>query len=370
MRLSAWLVAAALAAAIVLAPQPARAVTDQQVTQAIEKAKEWLINQGASGTWPQEEGRFPGGRSDMVLYTLAYIGENPSGTMIETALAAAMNRPCETTYVRALRTLALAAIQKRLTGAKRTQIRNALAADVKWLIEAQGSHGGWNYQSSHGGAGRFDFSNTQLAILALWQAHEVGIEVPNGVWQRSQTLYYKAQHDDGSWNYGDLTHKIDGAGSPGYGSMTAAGLASVYILGDMLDSSGGCPCLNGKSAGERAELNRRVDLALTWLGKEFVVDHAPAKPNKPEWQFYWLYAAERVGMAGGCRYFGAHNWYREGAEYFVNTQMAGGGWHNGNIADTCFATLFLYKGRARSCTRNSTWAPRWSGTTTGGTWRT
>ena len=35
MRLSAWLAAAALAAAVVLAPQPARAVTDQQVTQAI-----------------------------------------------------------------------------------------------------------------------------------------------------------------------------------------------------------------------------------------------------------------------------------------------------------------------------------------------
>ncbi len=347
MRQSLLLTAAVLAAAMALAPQPARAVTDEQVTQAIDKAKEWLINQGPGGSWPQEEGRFPGGRSDMALYTLAYIGGNPNHQTIATALEFAMSRSCEATYVRAMRVMALSAVLAKLAEPQRTKVRQALGVNVRWLIEAQGNHGGWNYESLHGGAGvRFDLSNTQMAILALWQASLAGVEIPASVWQRTQNLYYKLQHDDGSWNYGDLTHVVDGAGSPGYGSMTAAGLASIYILADMLDQNGGCPCLMGKSSGERAELNRRVELATAWLGREFVVNHCPGKPNKPEWQFYWLYAAERVGIAGGVRYFGTHNWYREGAEYLVANQEASGAWHNGNIVNTCFAMLFLYKGRA------------------------
>jgi hypothetical protein len=344
-----FLALAAAVAGAILAPSPVQAaasVTDEQVTRAIERAKEWLISQGASGTWPQEEARFPGGRSAMALFTLAYIGENPKGLTISKALEASLDRPCDSTYVRAMRTMALATIQKKLTGPKRTQVRIALTADVKWLIAAQGSHGGWSYESLGGNAARFDFSNTQLAILALWLAHDAGIEVPDSVWRRSQALYYKAQQPDGSWNYGDITHVLEGGTSPGYGTMTAAGLASVYILGDMLDSTGGCPCKNGKSSGDRAELNKRVDLALEWLAKEFVADHVPGKPKKPEWEYYWLYAAERVGIAGGCRFFGTHNWYREGAAYLVGRQDGAGSWNDRNIADTCFAVLFLYKGRA------------------------
>jgi hypothetical protein len=323
-----------------------QAVTDDEVTRSIQMAKEWLLNQGQTGTWPQEEGAYPGGRSDMALLTLAYIGEDPSGKLMTVATAWAVARPSNKTYVRSLRAMALAIIERRLerTGSpKRDAIRAALKADVQWLIRAQGAHGGWNYDPLGGGFGRFDFSNTQMAILALWQAAQVGIEIPDFVWKRSQNLYYALQGRDGAWNYGEPNHREDGDGSPGYGSMTAAGLASVYIIADMLDLASGCPCRDGKSSAVAAEFNRRNDLALDWLSTHFTADRNPGKPNK--WPFYWLYSAERAAQATGYKYFGTHNWYREGAELLVSRQSPDGSWQR-NVADTCFATLFLYKGRA------------------------
>ena len=230
-------------------------------------------------------------------------------------------------------------------GPRRDLVRLALAADAQWLIDAQGSHGGWDYESLHGRDGRFDFSNTQLAILALWQASAAGIEVPPNVWIRAQKLYYSKQQADGSWNYGDPNNKDIGGDTPGYGSMTAAGLASIYICADMLDLASGCPCRDGKSGGDKTELNRRLDIALAWLGKNFAVDRNPNKEGG-NWLYYWLYAAERVGIAAGYKYFGTHNWFKEGATYLVDHQGRDGSWQGGDVAETCFATLFLYKGRA------------------------
>ena len=318
---------------------PVQAVTDEEVVRAIEKAREWLINQGQNGTWPQEDGGYPGGRSNMALHALAYVGEHPNRPVISSAMEASITRGTEKTYVRAFRTMALAILQTKVRSPKREIIHAALAADAQWLVQAQGSHGGWNYDSLHGHAGRFDLSNTQLAILALWQAELGGVEIPDIVWQRAQKLYYDHQQANGSWNYG-------ASNDPGYGSMTAAGLASIYIIADMLDLNSGCPCRGGKSRSEHGDLNRRVELALKWLSDNFKPDQNPGKGG---WMhYYWLYAAERVGIAAGYKYFGSHDWYREGAELLIKSQGDDGSWNAeyGSVVSTCFAMLFLYKGRA------------------------
>ena len=120
---------------------------------------------------------------------------------------------------------------------------------VQQLINAQGDHGGWDYIPLNGGGGRYDLSNTQLAILALREAALVGIEIPEIVWQRTQKLYLDLQKDDGGWNYGsgDKVNTMFGFGTPGYGSMTAAGLATLFITADNLDLASGCPCRGGQS---------------------------------------------------------------------------------------------------------------------------
>ena len=335
--------------AVLAAPRPVLAqggdLTDEAVQRAIDKAKEYLIGLGQNANWPGHA-NFAGGVANMGLFTLAYIGEHPNRPVIGAAMDAAIARASDQVYVRSLRAMALAVLLNKLNGPKRDTVRVALIADTQWLVNAQGKHGGWDYKSLQNHDGRLAFSNTQMAILALWQASLVGVEIPAEVWSRAQALYYKKQQADGSWNYGDNVADWGGGNTPGYGSMTAAGLASVYICADMLDLASGCPCRSGKSGGEKTDLNRHIDQALDWLGREFRVDVNPKWEKRTEYYYYWLYAAERVGIAAGYKYFGTHNWFREGAEYLISQQNADGSWKGGDVADTCFATLFLYKGRA------------------------
>ena len=313
LRVKVLVLAMAIVGAIAL---PAKAVTDEEVLRAIEKAKEWLINQGQSGTWPQEKdygggpGNQIGGRSNMALYALAYVGEHPNRPVISAALEASVARGTEKTYVRSLRTMALAILQTKVKSPRREVIHAALEADAMWLVQAQGSHGGWSYNSLNGSAGRYDLSNTQMAILALWQAELGGVEIPDSVWQRAQKLYYDLQQANGSWNYGQGAPGADiGGRHAGYGSMTAAGLASIYIIADMLDLNSGCPCRGGKSSSDRSDLNRRMEPALKWLSDNFKVNDNPGLESRQggSWPLYWMYAAERVGIAAGFKYFGSHD---------------------------------------------------------------
>ena len=326
---------AALIVATVAVSAPA--ATDAEIHRAIEKGRDWLVSLGPNGTWPQEDAVLPNGRRCVALCTLALLGEDPDSPLMKAAADAAISSGTELTYIRGFRAMALALLQaKTKDTARRDLLRRALQVDALWLVRAQGKNGGWNYTLESKDA-RFDFSNTQLAVLALWQAELAGVEVPDFVWQRAQERYYKAQAPDGSWSYT--------GGNVGYGSMTAAGLASIYIIADMLDLNSGCPCRKGKSTSENAELDRRVDLALKWLGDNFKADQNPIAGG---WKFYWLYAVERVGIAAGYKYFGAHNWYKEGAEALVKTQLGDGAWNGdaGSIVSTCFALMFLHKGQA------------------------
>ena len=324
------------------AAEPAAGVTDDQVQRAIEKAKEWLIGMSQNGKWPQYEEHYAGGTTCMALYTLAYIGEGPNRPVITAALDNVLTAASNSAYVHSMRIMALATLQNKLTGTKRDTVRQAMTADVQWLVNNQHKDGGWDYFDNKA-SDRIDFSNTQMAILALWNAVLAGIEIPPTVWQRTQALYYKKQQQDGSWNYGDPTDAAGGGNTPGYGSMTAAGLATIYICADMLDLASGCPCRNGRSTSDTNELNRRIELAVDWLSKNFQVD---ANPRRGQWHYYWLYSVERVGIAAGYKYFGTHNWFKEGAEFLVAQQSPEGSWQRGDVADTCFATMFLFKGRA------------------------
>ena len=63
---------------------------------------------------------------------------------------------------------------------------------------------------------------------------------------------------------------------------------------------------------------------------------------------YTLYGIERIGAASGRRYFGGKDWFDLGAQYLLSKQHEDGSWSGdrGAIPDTCFALLFLARGRA------------------------
>jgi hypothetical protein len=350
MRKTVFLGLAASLFVVVVAPA-AFAITDEEVVKAIDKAKAWLLSQqGADGAWPEGTppmGTAAYGQSETAFFTLAYMDEHPNKDYMEKALNCVMTRTLDYTYAISMRLMGYAHIRNKFakTSKMHENVDKALKLDALWLEQAQGAHGGWNYVTLSGSDGRFDFSNTQLAILALREAALAGVEIPDGVWKRAQALYFKHQQQDGSWNYGDPANTGMGASTPGYGSMSAAGLASIFITMDNLDLASGCPCRSGASNKTKGDFERRLDLALAWQEKEFKPDQNPKFPGGGgNFKYYWLYAVERVGIAAGYKYFGNHNWYKEGAEQLVKEQGGDGTW--GSLPDTCFATLFLYKGRA------------------------
>ena len=341
-----WIGVVALFPLSVLSRQAA-AATDDEVVRAIERAKEYLINQQqADGSWPKgqyHEGI--DGHTEMALFALIYIRMSPNSSTVEKGLDAALRRPSERTYEVAVRTMALAHVWKRVVGEKQNIVRQALYRDTAWLQMAQGSHGGWDYKSLDGRQGRYDLSCTQLAILALREAALVGVEnIRPVVWQRTQQLYLRLQQGDGSWNYGEHNEEI-GNKTPGYGTMSAAGLATLFITLDNLNVASGCPCRGSTSSKTSDELDRRIDAALAWQEKYFSPAGNPKAPDSQKGRnLYWLYSVERVGIAAGYKYFGTHDWYREGVAHLLKAQKGDGSF--GDLPDTCFATMFLYKGRA------------------------
>jgi hypothetical protein len=332
------------------AASSALAQTDEEVVKAIDKGRAFILSQqGGDGKWPEKSywhSPTPCGHTEISTMTMIYTGSHPlNSDEMSKALDSMMGTQITYTYAVCCRTMAYAYALKKIKspGPRRDAIRLALIADAQWLVNNQKPEGNWGYSVKNP---RPDFSNTQFAILALWEASKVGVEVPASVWQKALTLYLKEQQSDGSWNYGPNTEHT----GAGYGSMTAAGLATIYICSDMLNMAGGCPCIGGKSGGaSRADLDKKIDLALDWLDKNFTVEKNPGGAMN-DWRMYWLYAVERVGMAAGYKYFGSHNWYKEGVVECLSKQNGDGSWPNeaegSTLATTCFATLFLYKGRA------------------------
>ena len=351
----AMLLAAITATALV--PQAALAVTDDDVLKAIERGKEFLIGQqGPEGSWP--EGRFQGaaepcGHTEMALFTLVAIGLHPNRETVAKGLDAVIARKLDFNYAICFRAMALARLQNSFGADKRDLVRAALKNDAMWLMRTQGEKGGWSYDSTKEAhrLGPYDLSNSQMTILALREAALAGVEIPSVIWKKAQDLYYEAQLTDGSWNYRAPKFMPPGAEKSGYGSMTAAGLASIFITSDNLEPARGCPCRNGQSNKTASDVDRRIDSALDWLEKNFNAGGNPKSEhwgNKEGFFPYWLYSVERVGSAAGYKYFGQRNWYKEGAELIVNCQRPDGSWVGGltPFADTCFSLLFLYKGRA------------------------
>ena len=320
------------------------AVTDDEVQKAIEKGRGYLISLARpDGSFGTGDGG-PGGISALVFMTLAYMREHPNRDYMSRGLDFLMNVNPETAmggrqgYAVPIRIMGLAYLQSQvlLVGDKRQTMRLKMMEDIQRLILGQATNGGWRYLLR--GGTDYDFSVSQWPILAFREANLVGIEFPEEPLRKARELYFKMQQDDGGWYYQDKKE-------PASGSMTAAGTASLFIIADVLEPMSGCPCSGGRSQSKTGEIERRIDSALAWLSKHFATDTNPKAENVGKGRtLYWLYCVERVGIAAGYKYFGNHNWYREGAEAVIKKQAPNGSW--GDVPDTCFALLFLYKGRA------------------------
>lgn len=320
-------------------------VTSQQVQTAVERGILWLRSrQGPDGDWPPSGPT--GGTTALCCLAMLNAGVSADDPAVRRGLEYLQTLPLERTYVVSLQCQVFAAADPK-------RYARPLTLAARWLCEAQNENGMWTYTKTTGG-NVGDNSNTQFALLGLHEAAQAGVPISGRVWLRSRRHFQQSQNTDGGWGY-------SGANQPSWGSMTAAGLASLYICGQRLwVSSGDRRFVNGVYPGCGAyQRDRSLAKGLEWLAGNFSVR---TNPQRGTWLLYWLYALERVGMLSGLRTLGPYDWYRAGAAELVARQNPSGYWDagGGQLIDTCFALLFLAKGNRPVLYQKVQWTGRWN----------
>lgn len=329
-------------------------LSELDVKQAIDRGKKFLIReQKQDGSW-QAEGEVRVGISCLCLLALLNSGMSPQDPPVRRGLQYLRKlSPAEygghyETYQVSLMIMALSAAKEKSDA--------VLIAELAQQLEngqiKEGNTGAWSYGLSNPNSQGGDQSNTQFAILGLREAVEAGATVSRQTWELARDYWERNQNADGGWGYnvGGLTNVRDKA--PSRGSMTVAGVASLSITQQMLKSDEGVAADGTPPCCDDTAADLAIQNGVSWLGRAYSVHQNPGLGGH-SWLFYYLYGAERAGRLSGQRFFGDHDWYREGTAMFLAIQSpVDGHWvGTGNqeaipVCGTSLALLFLSKGLA------------------------
>ena len=323
--------------AVRAAEREAPPLSPEKIQRAIEKSRDWLLReQLGNGAWEctirTEETRI--GTTSLVMLALANAGVEANHVAMQRGLEWLRRQQPEDTYSVSLQTMILAILSPDAD-------RAILQRNVEWLESAQISQGpltgSWGYGRAKGSG---DNSNAQFALLGLHEADKVGVRVQPEVWMKAQQWWVSCANADGSWGYN--------LGLGGSGSMTCAGIASIWITAEHIGTPDARAASDHVSCCGGGSSPRVLERGLDWLGRRFSVVENPASGQT--WLHYYLYGLERVGRFTARRFIGESDWYLEGARMLVSTQDAfSGAFRGGRIEDatvaTSFALLFLAKGR-------------------------
>ena len=236
---------------------------------------------------------------------------------------------------------------------------------LNFLYQRQQPHGGWGYKKEPTG----DTSQTQYASLFLWLAKEKKFQVKRSAVEGAIKFLIGTQHASGGFVYKAKPGEVYGKTTQ---SLTAAGLGSIYLLGDAYGLHGGedvskkrKPGLellppsvtmvveedkDGKkeNKGPVRQINGFGNCKVrgdAWFRQNFVV-------NPETWTYYYLYGFERYSSfkerAEKINPV-APRWYVEGAKFLKSTQNGDGHWLSTNSVEqskdhtTAFAILFLVR---------------------------
>ncbi|MDO4587180.1 MAG: DUF4159 domain-containing protein [Planctomycetia bacterium] len=337
----------------------AELLTPEAVQRSIDGAISFLKQrQSNDGSWKEYPGYEPGTTS---LCTLALLsaGLDKNDPTIAKALKYLRQFTAEMqnqTYPVSIQTMVFCLADPQTDQAR-------IRENVDWLVSRQFRtnnvfNGGWAYFGIHQQYDRVDNSNSQFAILALYEAERIGISVDPTVWKTAENYWLKMQNEDGSWGYrASIQNLQTGNSGEGTGSMTCAGIAGLVICSGIRAKGGAA---FEKESGEIQccqdfddSISERIDKGLNWLASHFSVQSNPgAVANSNVNIFYYLYGLERVGRLTANRFIGQNDWYREGAESLLRRKgtlsqfwNAQNDLKNNNAVSTAFALLFLSKGR-------------------------
>lgn len=343
-------------------PTPAEEITEARVSAAIDKIVKYLFSAvGKDGHWDtvpidklQGEAMQTnyGGKTALALAALASAGQQ-SDPRFQKALDWLVKQNLRGNYAIGLRLQTLSSLGNS------KPYREVILRDAAALLRAarRDVTGGvtWQYlpppdQHKYAGTPSMpgDYSNVNYAVLGLWAAEDEGAEVPTQLWQGIERTWTAGQHAHGGWSY--FPGKALASATPEYwsnptGSMTTAGIASLYLVLDRYHAPKGQP---GSFRNTPAYLS--IQKGLDWLDKNW---SATTNKGRPEWATYYFYNVERVGTAAGLKYIGTRNWFQEIGKTILSWQQGDGsikGAMNANyggvLCDSAYSLLFLAKGSA------------------------
>lgn len=319
-------------------------VTDEQVSAAISRGLKFLLDrQKPDGQWSTPYAKqFQGGAEALVVLAALSAGEKPDSGKIKPALDYLGSIDPPTVYARSLRAM----VYSRLD----SHYAQKLVEDVKFLVDHQKS-GGWGYGVGHE-TSQFmpewtDASNTQMALLALRDAAESGVQVPPSVWRKCRTYWATAQRKDGGWGYQSA---LEGAGLRvrSYPSMTAAGAASLQIVADRIAP------MDASEEKPRQPLvledQGAIDKAIHCLAENYQPGLDPSWPvgMTLEWNNYYYFCLARAALASGQRTLGGQKWFVQVPATLLARQRPEGSWRTSDqspqgqdVITTSFALLCL-----------------------------
>jgi hypothetical protein len=346
-------------------PLFAKDLSEQKVKEAIERAKLYLIEQqDHDGSWSAAGSDVAVGVTSLCMMALLNSGMSPQEGSVNRGLQYLRSQTLKDvsgmreTYQASLLIMALAAARDKNDFPKILTFAQRLEGGQI----TEGNTGGWSYTLNPGGSfGGGDQSNTQFAILGLREAVEAGYGVDRQTWERAREYWEVNQNHDGGWGYGSRGGVDRGGASRG--SMTVAGVASMAIIQQMLKSDAGVAADGTPPCCEEPVPDKNLELGLGWLGRYFSVHQNLGTQNS--WILYQIYGIERAGRLSGQRFFGDHDWYREGTEFLLAVQnQVDGHWsgsgasENQPVVGTSFALLFLSKGLAPVLINKLKYGPR------------
>jgi hypothetical protein len=230
-----------------------------------------------------------------------------------------------------------------------------ISSIADYIIAKQKAAGGWDYDGRTAG----DTSISQYAVLGLWEAENIGVNIHPRIWDSVAQFYMSTQSAQGSWTY----HRDEGSGETL--SMTAAGVGSLMICQKQLAAyrrvvSAQNPYLipvlpenqqiKYSVKTPAADLARSINSGTTWLASNFTTTNDGVIGQSP---FYCLYGIERVGALAGRANLGNVDWFDRGAAFINSKQQADGSFtsSHGEIPNTAWAVLFLTKSTAKTIER-------------------
>jgi hypothetical protein len=321
-------------------------VTPEQIDATIEKAVKFIYSQqkpdgrweevehrvGDSHAWQEGQGDSFGGFTALATYALLTAGEKPDEPRMAKAISFLEKADVVGVYSLGLRAQVwhLLAHDPK----KKEEMQRLATADAARLIanvNTEGDNRGlWDYGTGKGP--RIDHSVSQYGILGLWALQQAGAKVDVRYWHVFDERWRADQFSDGGWGYDSTpTHK-SGAHPGPTATMTAAGIATLFITQDNTYTE--LPEHHANVA------NTNIENGLRWMAKHF----------KEIGSNYGWYGVQRIGVASGTKYFGTIDWFQHGAEHLIISQQENGSWNPvgpaSPLTDTCFAVLFLARGRA------------------------